>query len=146
MSDLKFRLLDSHISTNDIGYLYLHLSQRTQDESISHKEMPTYDDHYMFVKSMPYKFWYMIEKSAKVIGNFYMTHKKEFGIFIIPEYRNQGIGKLIVEDFLGHAPLFANINPKNTKSIKLFESLGFEHIQNTYRFNRPSETTSEPKS
>ena len=45
----------------------------------------------------------------------------EYDLF--PPIPSERVGKFI-----------ANINPLNTKSIEMFERLGFKHIQNTYKY------------
>ena len=48
------------IRKSDVDFLYEILSERTTNENISHKEMPTYKKHVKFVLSKPYKKWYII--------------------------------------------------------------------------------------
>ena len=57
------------------------LRERTPEQSISHKSLPTRIQHRMFIGSQPYKAWYLIEVSD-VVGAIYLTYYDEIGIFI----------------------------------------------------------------
>ena len=43
-----------NITKNDFMFLYELLSERDPVANISHKQMPTYDEHIRFVTSKPY--------------------------------------------------------------------------------------------
>jgi len=122
-------------SIDDLQVLYEILKERTVEESISHKELPTFAEHIEFVRSKPYKAWYIILENKMPIGSCYISMTHQVGVAVFKKYRKQGIGTRILEDLIKKYPnteLIANINPKNDKSIKMFEKLGFKHIQNTY--------------
>lgn len=131
-----------HRDTKEI--LYNLLAERTPSQSISHKEMPSFEEHCEFIDSRPYLFWYLIiNQNRKVVGSIYLTKQKEIGIHIFKQYRRRGYGKIAVTKFIKEyanslstellTEFYANINPKNKASIALFKGLGFEHIQNTYK-------------
>lgn len=119
------------------SFLYQLLIERTPNESISHKGMPTWKQHEDFLNRTPYKGFYIIYKdSTTPVGSVYISYSNEIGIHIQYKYRKQGFGKLGIAKIIEmHPELFylANINPLNEKSINLFQSLGFSHIQNTYK-------------
>ena len=118
-----------------IQALYDILSERTPDESISHKEMPAWDEHVKFVGSRPYAHWYLIgEKPLHVVGTIYLTENREVGVFIKREFRGEGFAKTAIRLLRDRHPgrLLANVNPDNKPSRKLWESLGGELIQVTY--------------
>jgi len=119
----------------DVVFLYDLLKERPDNANISHKELPTYKQHKNFVESKPYHIWFIIWKGDNRVGSLYKTNIGEIGIFIKKEYQNNGIAKEaipLIYDY-GVEDNIANINPNNLKSINLFESLGFKHIQNTYK-------------
>ena len=121
--------------TGSQGELYDILRERTPDESISHKEMPTWDEHVEFVNSMPYQHWYLIEsKLYGVLGTIYLTKNREVGVFIKRKFRGEGYAKAAIRLLRERHPgrLLANVNPNNETSRKLWESLGGELIQVTY--------------
>ena len=121
----------------DLRFLFNMLKERTKKESISHKKMPTYKEHKKFVKSEPYKMWSLIlDDSDNYIGTCYLSKQNEIGIFLLKRYRRKGIGSMLIEyliEVLKEKEYYANINPKNVKSVEFFKRLGFKHIQNTYR-------------
>lgn len=119
----------------NIEFLYELLKERTPDQSISHQAMPTFEQHEAFVQSRPYFLWNVIKESGQPVGSIYLTQNREIGVFIAQYYRGYGYAKEAIRLLQSVSPgeFLANVNPKNTRSIKLFESLGFKHIQNTYK-------------
>lgn len=114
--------------------LYALLQERPEHANISHRKMPSWDEHVAFVRSYPYREWYEIRVSDTFVGSIYVTNHSEIGIGILHSYQRQGIAKEAIQTILnGHGEYLANINPKNKASIHMFEKLGFKHIQNTYR-------------
>src|SRR3972149_10260153 len=114
--------------------LYDLLKERTPEQSISHKELPSFTDHVKFVNSRPYQAWYFIQAGDMYVGACYLTRQREVGGFIFNDFAGHKYGlnsiKLLMEQHPGK--LLANVNPKNEPSIKLWGSLDFKHIQNTY--------------
>ena len=102
--------------------LYRLLAERTPEESISHKEMPSLDDHRTFVRSNPYQCWYLI------------TKERAIGISIFVAHRRLGYGRAAVRMLMEKWPgrFYANINPDNDKSQELFQSMGFTLLQLTF--------------
>jgi len=120
---------------SDIRFLFNLLKERSRIENISHKKMPTYNQHKKFVKSKPYSKWYIIIFSNKKIGSVYLSKNDEIGIFLKKEFRAQDIGKKVLETIIQKNPrkrYLANINPKNKKSIKFFKKNHFKLIQYTF--------------
>lgn len=143
-----FDIYDDKIKTSmneqfRLKFLYDLLKERPDYANISHKKMPTYEEHCAFVKSNPYKHWFLVLNFELtdinlcfVIATVYITKQNEIGIAVKKEYQRKGYAteilvKLINENKDGE--LFANIAPGNIGSQRLFEKLGFKHIQNTYR-------------
>lgn len=132
------------IAVSDYEFLYELLEEREETTNISHRKMPSWEEHIEFVNSNPYRVWHIIICGNNKAGSFYITNDNEIGIFIKKAYQKQGIAKKVLKEYIGewahlemNNPLevnvLANINPQNEASIKLFEGLGFKHIQNTYR-------------
>lgn len=131
------QLIDVHSFDHDTHeILYNLLQQRAPYQSISHKEMPSWSEHCAFVDSQPYKHWYLIKIMGEVIGTAYLTNQNEIGIFILEEFRRYGYGREAVKMLMDRHPgrLLANISPSNGASAKMFEGLGFRHIQDTYAY------------
>lgn len=117
------------------GILYDLMKERKPEESISHKQMPSLKQHCEFVRSRPYKEWRLIKVEEDYVGCIYLTHMNEIGVSIFNEHRRQGHGRqavLMLMEMNKGGRMLANINPLNTKSIKLFAELGFRKIQETY--------------
>ena len=70
------------VSKSDYRFLYNLLKERDPRANISHKKMPTYNEHVMFVSSRPYSKWYVILYGANKAGSVYITSQNEIGIFI----------------------------------------------------------------
>jgi RimJ/RimL family protein N-acetyltransferase len=115
--------------------LWLLLSERKPEESISHKGMPTWQAHCDFVDSQPYAFWQIIVCGHEPVGSIYLTRQQEIGIGIFKAHRGKGYAREAVKSLMrDHAPLMANINPENHASLALFGSLGFTPCQVTLRW------------
>jgi RimJ/RimL family protein N-acetyltransferase len=128
--------------------LYELLRERsTEDDpyvNISHRQLPTWNEHVKFFDSKPYRYWYLIYLGLTALGTVYASKRNEIGIVLFRAHRGQGHGTQAVAMLVDkHKPLkaipgvrsgkyLANINPNNTASIKLFESIGFKHLSNTY--------------
>lgn len=117
--------------------------------NISHLRLPTWDEHVAFVKSRPYRYWYLLQvaeemEPLKHVGYISCTRLNEIGIVLSKAHRGRGYGRQALMQFIAdHEPLpaipskrsgrfLAHINPKNAASIKLFTGAGFAHIQQTY--------------
>lgn len=118
-----------------VEILYDMLKERRPEQSISHREMPTIEQHAKFVHDMPYQAWYFILYMDEIIGNIYLTRNREIGIHLFERYQGKGFGPKAVRKLMSMWPgeFLANINPKNEASRQMFEKLGFYHIQDTLR-------------
>jgi RimJ/RimL family protein N-acetyltransferase len=123
------------VNKSDIKFLYNQLKERESKINISHKKMPTFEQHSKFVMSNPYSKWYIIMYKNKKIGNTYLTKTNEIGIFILKSIRIKGIGKTVLEFLMKMNPrsrYLANVSPKNKKSQDFFKKNNFKLIQYTY--------------
>lgn len=123
------------ITESDYRFLYVLLLERNPKANISHKKMPTYTEHKIFVMSKPYSRWYVIKYENKNAGSVYLTKQNEIGIFIKKEFQNKGIGKVVLQLLIEKNPksrYLANVSPKNLKSMEFFKKNGFKLIQYTY--------------
>lgn len=115
--------------------LYKLLQERTPEQSISHKRMPTYEEHCEFVKRHPYDAWYLIEDGIHTVGSIYLSRRGEIGIAIFNVHKRKGYGRRALHEVMqwhSGRQILANINPKNEGSIRFFESMGFKPLQVTY--------------
>lgn len=131
----------TYIKNSYIPLLYKLLMEREEHECISHRRMPTYEQHVHFFRSQPYQAWFMIRsnKTNKLVGTVYITDHNEIGIQIFKACRGKNYARETLSKIVAQyctRRLLANINPKNEASIALFAEFGFTHIQNTYEFGR----------
>lgn len=112
------------------------LQEREPHQNISHREMPTWEQHCAFMRSRPYIAWYWFTSPAEFdAGCVYLSKQREIGVGVLKAHRGQRLaGEAIRELMLLHPGTFiANFNPANAPSLKLFHSLGFTRpVQVTY--------------
>ena len=116
-------------------YLFMLLGERRPEESISHRRMPSWQEHQAFVASRPYDAWYLIEDHGSVVGAVNLTRQDEIGVFLFRDHQGRGLGQKAVRMLIEKHPrprYLANVAPGNGRSIRLWERLQFRHIQNTY--------------
>ncbi len=116
-------------------FLYTLLAERPAGANISHKSMPTYEQHVEFVKKMPYSVWYIIMHGTDLVGSIYLTFRSEIGIFVSQAHQRQGFAEYSVRWLMqthGDRPYLANVAPDNHPSHALFTKLGGKVIQHSY--------------
>lgn len=119
---------DDTIYESHYRFLYRILSERKEHQNISHRSLPTLKQHIDFVNRRPYKEWYIVYDKQTKIGSVYITERSEIGLFILEEFQNKGYGSEILSTLLNLNPkeiFYANINPRNFKSINFFKKHGF---------------------
>lgn len=133
------RLVDVYAQQPDNSastrFLYELLAERDPTVNISHRKMPTFEQHRDFVESRPYKAWYVVFHDDHPIGATYLTEQNEIGIFICKVHQGRGYGKLAILALMNLHPekrYLANIAPGNSRSMAMFERLGFGLIQLTF--------------
>ena len=132
-----FRLIP--VNKSDSSFLFELLKERESKVNISHRKMPTYNNHVKFVMSKPYAKWYIIKCQDEKIGSVYLSNQDEVGIFIKKGNQRKGIGKKALELLMKKNPkerYLANVNPKNSKSIKFFKKNRFKLLQHTYELRK----------
>jgi len=129
------------VTEKDIRFLYELLKEREPSTNISHRKMPTYNEHVNFVLSKPYSKWYIIYHEKNKVGSIYLSKQNEVGIFIKKTFFMKGIGTDALRLLMELNPrerFLANINPKNKKSTEFFKKNGFKILQHTYELRRES--------
>ena len=127
------------VSKSDYRFLYDLLMERNPRANISHKKMPTYNEHVSFVSAKPYSKWYVILYRVNKVGSIYLTSQNEIGIFIKKSFQNKQIGNIALRKLIQKNPkkrYLANVNPKNKKSIRFFKNNGFKLIQYTFELSK----------
>jgi RimJ/RimL family protein N-acetyltransferase len=127
------RLVDVYTEPESNDFLWRLLAQRPQQANISHRKMPTWQEHCDFVDSRPYLYWYLID-CGDYVGAVYLSKQREIGIGVLAQFWGHGYGKSAIQMLMAKHPgkFLANVAPGNRVSIELFADMGFRHIQNTY--------------
>lgn len=127
------------------------LAEREPEASISHREMPTREEHGVFVTSNPYRVWYFIRKddeASPIVGACYLTWNNEIGVQLFEGYQGQGLGSAAVEELIGrHSPepsvpgkrpghYVANVSPSNVRGQAFWHKMGGPVVQLTYKVTR----------
>ena len=131
---IKLRL----VSRLDYRFLYNLLKERDPLANISHKKMPSYHEHVLFVSSKPYSKWYVILYDTNKAGSIYVTSQNEIGIFIKKSFQDKQIGSIVLKKLIQKNPnkrYLANVSPKNKNSINFFKKNKFKLIQYTFELN-----------
>jgi RimJ/RimL family protein N-acetyltransferase len=131
------RLVDVYSVTDAADTLWGLLAEREPHQSISHRRMPTLQQHLEFIERRPYAYWYVIDAGAPdYVGAVYLTHQREIGVGILRAYQRQRFARSAVRMLIERHPgrFLWNVNPANAASVALCQSLGFrpEPIQHTY--------------
>jgi len=142
------RLIDVYeptgIRRGAMAFLYNLLKERDLEMSISHRVLPSYDEHMEFITRRPYRCWFLITIDDAWAGSIYATHFNEIGVAVQKNARGTGIGPAAIRELMRtHKPRstepgargsnwLANIAPNNTHSAHVFTKLGFKLAQHTY--------------
>ena len=122
------------VRDSDGEFLFELLKERDPRANISHKKMPTYDEHVKFVLSKPYSKWYIIFERNKKIGSVYLTKADELGLHLKKEYFRESLLKEILESLMKSEPnkrFVFNVSPRNKKFMKFLQKNGYVISQQT---------------
>jgi len=128
--------------------LYRLLDERPRENFISHEVMPKFEEHEEFVRSRPFRYWYLMRvhdmDGVQFVGALECTELNEIGIAVLEKFRGKGYGTAALKLFLAtHKPLpavravrnghwLANIAPSNETGLRFFDRNGFKPIQETW--------------
>jgi RimJ/RimL family protein N-acetyltransferase len=116
-------------------FLYQLLQERKPHANISHRVMPTWQQHCKFIARRPYSAWYLVKSGTEYVGAVYLTAANEIGVSILARWHGLGLGPRAVRTLMrkhGRRRYLANINPRNKRSIRMFRQIGFKIVQETY--------------
>lgn len=111
------------------------LQEREPNQNISHKRMPSWDEHCDFIRSSPHQAWYWFASDhGQPAGCVYLSKDREIGIGVLKQHRGHGLAKQAIQELMTLHPgrFLANIHPQNSESTRLFHKLGFHFLQVTY--------------
>ena len=139
MEKMQLSISLKSVTNSDAKFLFDLLKERNPRVNISHKKMPTYNQHTKFIKSKPYSKWYIILKSRQKIGSLYLSKNDEIGIFLSKKFQGKNVGNFALNELMKKNPrkrFLANVSPKNKKSIEFFKKNDFKLIQYTFEKSR----------
>ena len=125
----------NQVTKNDMSFLYELLKNKDPNSNISHKKMPSYDEHVKFVMSEPYTIWYIIECDKKNAGVIYLSKQDEIGISINNHYEYEKIAEPALKLLMKLNPrkrYLANVSPKDVKSQEFLLKNGFTGLEYIY--------------
>jgi len=125
----------------------LHALIASRVHGISHATVPEHDEHEAFVRTHPYRYWYLVHENERCIGSTYIQFDNSIGINLTDFRSLDVIGRLIDRLLEEHEPLPArkscrnarfSINVPSTDTIMAswLARLGHEVLQSTYLLSR----------
>ena len=123
--------------------LYQQLSSRTC--SISHNELPSYENHKEFVAKNPYRAWFIIKSKDLVLGNVYVQYDNSIGLNVciqITEIQIKSVLDLISNKLKPLEPIpsvrsgkfFLNVATSNIELQNKLTNLGLIEKQRSFVF------------
>ena len=125
----------NQVTKNDTLFLYDLLKNKDPNANISHKKMPSYDEHVEFVMSKPYTNWYIIEYDKKNVGTIYLSKQDEIGISVNNDYEYDQIVKPALKLLMKlnqRKRYLANTSPKDVRSQEFLLKNGFIGLEYVY--------------
>ena len=125
----------NQVTKNDTLFLYDLLKNKDTNANISHKKMPSYDEHVKFVMSKPYTNWYIIEYDKKNVGAIYLSKQDEIGISVNNDYEYDHIVKPALKLLMKlnqRKRYLANTSPKDVRSQEFLLKNGFTGLEYVY--------------
>ncbi len=138
------RLVDFYDENVTPGVLYWLMYERPPESFISHTTLPTPAQHAEFVRSKPFRYWYLIQHLETYVGAIECTDRNEVGVAIFKTHQRKGYAREALKLFFEtHEPLpaipairngkwLANVATGNEASRAFFAKLGFAPIQETW--------------
>lgn len=135
-------LVHRPVHIDDSELLYQLLLNRTN--SISHTNMPTYQEHENFVRNHPYRAWsIVISETGDVLGAWYLKTDNSIGINLLDQFKTV-VRQIMSFVCLYHEPLnpipsvvppyfFVNASTDNVQLIEYLKEFEFSNIQVSFR-------------
>jgi hypothetical protein len=129
----------NQVTKNDTLFLYDLLKNKDPNANISHKKMPSYDEHVKFVMSKPYTNWYIIEYDKMKVGAIYLSKQDEIGISVSNDYEYDQIVKPALKLLMKlnqRKRYLANTSPKDVRSQEFLLKNGFTSLEYVYEMKK----------
>ena len=140
MKELNFEEVSRDLLVDQVEFLFDLLKSRRY--GISHKSMPTYEDHKFFISNFPYFKWLIISYGEIKIGALYINQDNSVSINLLPNKIKHldEIIQLFEIKFLPQEPLkslrsrnfFFNLHPEDVMMKKTLEKNGYIISQISY--------------
>lgn len=139
MTDIAFsKVIPTETQINELYELLL-----SRKYTISHRTLPSIEEHTSFVSSHPYRVWYIVTMDNRSIGSFYLANDNTIGINLINCDNVDNVASVIRYVKEAYTPLPAirsirtqafavNVPPENTVLQNSLVALGAELLQVTY--------------
>ena len=139
MKSAQLSIILKSVTTSDSEFLFHLLQKRDSKVNISHKKMPTYNQHIKFLKSKPYSKWYIIILEKQKIGSIYLSKQNEIGIFLMKSWDVDDIRLESLITLMKKNPrkrYLANVNPNNKKLISFWKKNNFSLVSYSYELDK----------
>ena len=124
-----------------IETLYAQLKNRSHN--ISHKSVPSFDEHTEFVQNHPYRKWIIVKDTEIAIANVYIQYNNSIGLNVDSLITCEQINKILKGIYASHSPLpavpsvrfgefFLNVATANKMLQKKLTRLGFSEVERTF--------------
>jgi len=144
MQKLNFEEVSKDLLEDQVEFLFNLLKSRRF--GISHKSMPTFNEHKFFISNFPYFKWLIISYGGTKIGALYINQDNSVSINLLPnkiKYLDVTI-KSFESKFLPQEPLkslrsknfFFNLHPEDIMMQKTLEKNGYVLSQISYEKNK----------
>ena len=116
--------------------------------TISHKHMPSFEEHERFVNNHPYREWFLVNQANTSLGNVYIHYNNSIGLNCGSNITPHQIEILLNKIYSSYTPLpalpsvrngefFLNIASSNFDLQEKLKALGFIELEKTFiRENR----------
>ena len=138
-SEMNTNINLKQVAKEDTQFLYELLKNKNPNSNISHKKMPSYDEHVKFVMSKPYTNWYVIVYDKKNVGAIYLSKQDEIGISIKNDYMNEDIAKTAFKLLMELNPrkrYLANVSPKDVRLQEFLLKNEFTGLEYVYELKK----------
>ena len=128
------------LNNEHIILLFEHLKKKSFP--ISHKNLPSFDEHKEFVLTSPYRFWFLVKNNGQDLGNCFISYQNCIGLNVITNKKDD-YAMILEKIFKEFSPLPAiksirtesfhvNSNPQNRSLKEALESVKMYLLEETY--------------
>lgn len=124
-----------------IETLYTQLKKRLY--SISHKSVPSFDEHTEFVQNHPYRKWIIVKNAETAIGNVYIQFDNSIGLNVDSSVTLEQILEILKQVYISNLPLpevpsvrfgefFLRVSSDNHMLQERLSCIGFREVERTF--------------